>query len=70
MNLTLKRYSYHLNNYYYTIENSSFNVSPERTAGTYSKYASIDDKMDDLKHILKVSHCLKTLRKLSISNLF
>jgi|TARA_B110001450_G_scaffold175775_1_gene164121 N-acetyl sugar amidotransferase len=35
-------------NYYYTIENSSFHVSPERTAGTYSKYASIDDKMDDM----------------------
>lgn len=35
-------------NYYYTIENSSFNISPERTAGTYSKYASIDDCMDDL----------------------
>ena len=30
------------------MENSSFTVSPERTAGTYSKYASIDDKMDDL----------------------
>ena len=35
-------------NYYYTVENSSFTVSPERTAGTYSKYASLDDKMDDL----------------------
>ena len=35
-------------NYYYTIKNSSFNLSPERTAGTYSKYASIDDKIDDL----------------------
>ena len=35
-------------NYYYTIENSSFNLSPERTAGTYSKYSGIDDKLDDL----------------------
>ena len=35
-------------NYYYSVKNSDFNVSPQRTAGTYSKYGSIDDKMDDL----------------------
>tara|TARA_B100000787_G_C16193909_1_gene299352 strand:+ start:496 stop:1824 length:1329 start_codon:yes stop_codon:yes gene_type:complete len=35
-------------NYYYTMENSPFHVSPERTAGTYSKYNGIDDKMDDM----------------------
>ena len=38
------------NNYYYTVENSNFMPSPERTAGTYSKYSSIDDKIDDLHY--------------------
>ena len=33
--------------YYYAVENSDFQPSPERTSGTYSKYNSIDDKMDD-----------------------
>jgi len=33
--------------YYYSVENSQFQASPERTAGTYSKYNSIDDKIDD-----------------------
>ena len=37
-------------NYYYTIENSNFTPSPERTPGTYSKYSSIDDKLDDLHY--------------------
>lgn len=34
--------------YYYAVENGGFIASPERTPGTYSKYVSIDDKMDDL----------------------
>ena len=34
--------------YYYAVEHGGFQASPERTAGTYSKYNSIDDKMDDL----------------------
>ncbi len=33
--------------YYYAVENSGFIPSPMRTSGTYSKYNSIDDKMDD-----------------------
>lgn len=33
--------------YYYASENAGFQASPERTAGTYSKYHSIDDKIDD-----------------------
>ncbi len=37
-------------NYYYTVENSNFKPSPERTLGTYSKYASIDDKIDDMHY--------------------
>ena len=33
--------------YYYSVEHGGFIPSPERTAGTYSKYNSIDDKGDD-----------------------
>ena len=34
--------------YYYSVENGGFEASPERTPGTYSKYNSIDDRIDDL----------------------
>jgi len=37
-------------NYYYSVENGNFQASPERTPGTYSKYNSIDDKIDDLHY--------------------
>jgi len=33
--------------YYYSVENGGFEAAPERTPGTYSKYNSIDDKIDD-----------------------
>lgn len=33
--------------YYYATEHGNFQASPERTPGTYSKYNSIDDKIDD-----------------------
>ena len=33
--------------YYYSVEHGGFMASPERTPGTYSKYNSIDDKIDD-----------------------
>lgn len=36
--------------YYYAVEHANFQASPERTAGTYSKYSSIDDKIDDLHY--------------------
>ena len=36
--------------YYYATENSNFQSSPERTAGTYSTYNSIDDKIDDFHY--------------------
>ena len=36
--------------YYYAVENGNFQASPERTPGTYSKYNSIDDKIDDLHY--------------------
>jgi N-acetyl sugar amidotransferase len=32
--------------YYYSVENIGFEANPERTEGTYSKYNSIDDKID------------------------
>jgi N-acetyl sugar amidotransferase len=36
--------------YYYAVENTGFTVRPFRTQGTYSKYNSIDDKIDDLHY--------------------
>lgn len=32
--------------YYYAVEHTGFSANPERTPGTYSKYSSIDDKID------------------------
>jgi len=32
--------------YYYSVENTGFKANPVRTEGTYSKYSSIDDKID------------------------
>lgn len=32
--------------YYYSVENTGFEANPVRTEGTYSKYSSIDDKID------------------------
>ncbi|OFZ80450.1 MAG: LPS biosynthesis protein [Bdellovibrionales bacterium RIFOXYD1_FULL_53_11] len=37
--------------YYYSVEHGGFQASPERTPGTYSKYNSIDDKLDDFHFI-------------------
>ena len=37
--------------YYYAVENGGFEASPERTPGTYSKYNSIDDRIDDLHYL-------------------
>jgi N-acetyl sugar amidotransferase len=36
--------------YYYSVENGGFQASPERTPGTYSKYNSIDDRIDDFHY--------------------
>ena len=36
--------------YYYSVEHGGFQASPERTPGTYSKYNSIDDKIDDFHY--------------------
>lgn len=36
--------------YYYAHEHGGFEASPERTPGTYSKYNSIDDRIDDFHY--------------------
>lgn len=36
--------------YYYAVEHGGFRASPERTPGTYSKYNSIDDRIDDFHY--------------------
>lgn len=36
--------------FYYAVENTGFKTNSERTEGTYSKYSSIDDKIDPLHY--------------------
>lgn len=36
--------------YYFAVENGGFKAAPERNSGTYSKYNSIDDKIDDFHY--------------------
>jgi len=36
--------------YYYAVKHGGFTASPERTPGTYSKYNSIDDRIDDFHY--------------------
>lgn len=45
--------------YYYAVENTGFEANPDRTEGTYSKYSSIDDKIDPF-------HYYTTLAKFGI----
>ena len=37
-------------NYYYAVKHGNFVTSPERMPGTYTKYSSIDDKMEDYNY--------------------
>jgi N-acetyl sugar amidotransferase len=39
-------------NYYYAVENTGLAANPERSEGTYSKYASLDDKTDGFHYYL------------------
>lgn len=39
-------------NFYYCTENTGFKPNPERNQGTYSKYASLDDKIDGFHYYL------------------
>ena len=41
-------------NYYYCRENTGFEPNTERSEGTYSKYASLDDKIDGFHYYLSV----------------
>src|SRR2546426_10961022 len=36
--------------YYYAVEHTGFEANPVRTEGTYSKYNSLDDKIDGLHY--------------------
>ncbi len=36
--------------YYFAVEKGGFRPAPERSIGTYSKYSSIDDKIDDFHY--------------------
>lgn len=36
--------------FYYAVEHGGFQSAPERTPGTYSKYNSLDDKIDDFHY--------------------
>jgi N-acetyl sugar amidotransferase len=40
-------------NFYYCAANTGFKPNPERSEGTYSKYASLDDKMDGFHYYLR-----------------
>jgi N-acetyl sugar amidotransferase len=39
-------------NYYYAVEYTNFEPNPERNEGTYSKYASLDDRIDGFHYYL------------------
>lgn len=39
-------------NYYYAVEHTGFKPNPVRSEGTYSKYASLDDKLDGFHYYL------------------
>lgn len=39
-------------NYYYAVEHAGFEANPERSEGTYSKYASLDDKLDGMHYYM------------------
>ena len=39
-------------NYYYCVENTGFEPNPDRTEGTYTKFASLDDKLDPFHYYL------------------
>lgn len=39
-------------NFYYAAEHTGFNPAPERSGGTFSRYASLDDKMDGLHYYM------------------
>lgn len=47
------KYWHPQSNFYFCSENTGFVPNPERTEGTYSKYASIDDKFDGFHYYMR-----------------
>jgi N-acetyl sugar amidotransferase len=57
LGLELRFYGYYRKwtpqeNYYYCVENTGFQANSVRSEGTYSKYASLDDKLDGFHYYL------------------
>ena len=55
INLEFRYLGYYMNwipqeMYYYAVKNTGYKARPFRTQGTYQKYSSIDDKIDDLHY--------------------
>ena len=42
--------------YYYAVEKTDFKPNPVRTEGTYTKYASLDDKIDGFFCMILIFH--------------
>ncbi len=42
-------------NFYYCVENTGFQPSPDRSEGTYSRYASLDDELDGFHYFLMLA---------------
>ena len=42
-------------NFYYCVENTGFSPAEERNAGTYSRYASLDDELDGFHYYLMLA---------------
>ena len=42
-------------NFYYCVENTGFSPAPERSEGTYSRYASLDDELDGFHYYLMLA---------------
>ena len=39
-------------NYYYTAKHTNFKPNPDRSEGTYTRYSSLDDKLDWLHYYM------------------
>ncbi len=58
MGLEVHYLGYYINwdpqeNFYHAVENTGFTPNPDRTEGTYSKYASLDDKLDGFHYYMR-----------------
>ena len=39
--------------YYFSVKNVDFSANPQRTEGTFTKYSSLDDKMDGMHYFMR-----------------